>query len=98
MAGLYTVAPAAYGPKARSTGVGIALGVGRAGAILAPMLAGAFLDGGATPTQIYIGVSVVVAIAAFVVWRIREYTPTGTTTTIGTAPDLVDPTPRPDAR
>ncbi|MGO2110566.1 MAG: MFS transporter [Pseudoclavibacter sp.] len=76
VAGLYTLAPSAYGPKARSTGVGTALGVGRAGAILAPILAGAFLDGGATPTQIFIGVSVVVAIAALVVWRVREYNPT----------------------
>ncbi|WP_225735032.1 MFS transporter [Pseudoclavibacter endophyticus] len=73
--GLYTIAPAAYGPKARSTGVGVALGVGRAGAILAPILAGAFLDAGATPTQIYIGVSAVVAVAALVVWRVREYDP-----------------------
>lgn len=94
VAGLYTVAPAAYGPKARSTGVGAALGVGRAGAILAPILAGAFLDGGATPTQIYIGVSLVVLVAAFVVWRIRAYEPTGTTTAIGTGPDSGAPTPR----
>lgn len=85
IAGLYTIAPAAYGPKTRSTGVGVALGVGRTGAILAPILAGAFLDGGASPQQIYIGVSVVVLIAAFVVWRVRDYTPSSATTSLMTA-------------
>ncbi|WP_272896847.1 MFS transporter [Nesterenkonia sp. PF2B19] len=41
IAGLYTLAPAQYGPRLRSTGVGWAIGVGRAGAILAPLAAGA---------------------------------------------------------
>ncbi|WP_203137007.1 MFS transporter [Microbacterium sp. JZ31] len=53
IAGLYTVAPARYGTQVRATGVGAALGVGRAGAILAPIAAGALLDAGWTNVALY---------------------------------------------
>ena len=44
IAGLYTITPALYATRMRSTGVGWAIGIGRAGAIVAPMITGALLD------------------------------------------------------
>ncbi|MEX5269620.1 MFS transporter [Kocuria sabuli] len=73
IAGLYTVAPMTYEPGIRTTGVGWGIGVGRAGAILAPVAVGALLDAGWTPTRLYLGVAVVVALAAFALFRLRPY-------------------------
>lgn len=73
IAGLYTVAPMTYEPGIRTTGVGWGIGVGRAGAILAPIAVGALLDTGWTPTQLYLGVAVVVALAALALIRLRPY-------------------------
>ncbi|MFZ2529572.1 MAG: MFS transporter [Rhodococcus sp. (in: high G+C Gram-positive bacteria)] len=64
MAGLYTLAPSLYGPQVRTTGVGSAIGIGRAGAILAPTAAGVLLDSGWTPEQLYFAVAGVIALAA----------------------------------
>lgn len=44
--GLFTMAPALYPPLIRATGVGWANGVGRSGSIIAPLVAGAMVDGG----------------------------------------------------
>ena len=73
IAGLYTVAPMTYEPGIRTTGVGWGIGVGRAGAILAPIAVGALLDRGWNPTQLYIGVAVVVVLAALALLRLRPY-------------------------
>ena len=73
VAGLYTVAPQTYAPEVRATGVGWGIGIGRVGAILAPILVGTLLDGGWSPTQLYIGVAVVVALAAFAVSRLKPH-------------------------
>lgn len=73
IAGLYTVAPMTYEPGIRTTGVGWGIGVGRAGAILAPIAVGALLDAGWTPTRLYLGVAVVVALAAFALFRLRPH-------------------------
>lgn len=73
VAGLYTVAPQTYAPEVRATGVGWGLGIGRVGAILAPILVGTLLDGGWSPTQLYIGVAVVVALAAFAASRLKPH-------------------------
>ncbi|RRJ88259.1 MFS transporter [Gulosibacter macacae] len=91
VSGLYTVAPNAYGPRVRSTGVGVALGVGRAGAILAPIIVGAFLDAGWTPTHLYIGVAIIVLFAVFAIIRIKPYVPSDDTRAVGTvdAPEPV---------
>lgn len=53
MAGLYAFAPAIYPAAVRTTGMGWAIGVGRIGAILAPLTAGMLLDGGWQPSQLY---------------------------------------------
>jgi benzoate transport len=73
IAGLYRIAPMTYEPAIRTTGVGWGIGVGRAGAILAPIVVGALLDSGWSPTQLYIGVAVVVALAALALLRLRPY-------------------------
>ncbi|WP_258804557.1 MFS transporter [Pseudarthrobacter sp. NS4] len=73
IAGLYTVAPMTYEPGIRTTGVGWGIGVGRAGAILAPIAVGALLDSGWNPTQLYIGVALVVLLAAVALLRLRPY-------------------------
>lgn len=74
LAGLYTVAPQTYAPEVRTTGVGWGIGIGRIGAIVAPIIVGSLLDTGWTPTQLYIGVAVVVGLSALAMLRLRPYT------------------------
>ncbi|MER7797517.1 MFS transporter [Microbacterium sp. NPDC096154] len=64
VAGLYTVAPTRYATAVRATGVGAALGVGRAGAILAPIAAGALLDAGWSNVALYSTAAVLLAVGA----------------------------------
>ncbi len=59
VAGLYALTPTVYDPAVRTTGVGTALAVGRAGAILAPAAAGALLDLGWSPQQLYLAAGVI---------------------------------------
>lgn len=53
MAGLYAFAPATYPASVRTTGLGWAIGIGRIGAIAAPLLAGLLRDGGWQPASLY---------------------------------------------
>jgi benzoate transport len=53
MAGLYAVGPPLYPTAVRATGMGWAIGIGRFGAILAPLASGALLDHGWAPAQLY---------------------------------------------
>jgi benzoate transport len=64
IAGLYTVAPTRYGTGVRATGVGAALGVGRAGAILAPIAAGALLDAGWSNVALYSSTAALLVLGA----------------------------------
>lgn len=59
VAGLYALTPTVYDPAVRTTGVGTALAVGRAGAILAPAAAGSLLDLGWSPQQLYLAAGVI---------------------------------------
>lgn len=77
MAGLYTVTPASYPSALRTTGVGWGIGIGRFGAIFAPITVGALLDAGWTPFYLYTGVAVVVVLAAVSLIGIRPYLGTG---------------------
>ncbi len=54
MAGLYALTPPLYPPEIRSTGMGWAIGIGRFGAILAPIAAGALVDAHWRPMNLYI--------------------------------------------
>ncbi|GGU46666.1 MFS transporter [Nocardioides albus] len=82
IAGLYTITPAVYGTEIRSTGMGWAIGIGRIGAILSPMLAGRLLDSSWTPVNLYVGAAVVVAISAVALVFLR------TGQTARTVPDV----------
>jgi hypothetical protein len=53
MAGLYAVGPTLYPTAVRATGMGSAIGIGRFGAILAPIASGALLDRGWSPAHLY---------------------------------------------
>jgi benzoate transport len=72
MSGLYAVGPPLYPTAVRATGMGSAVGIGRLGAILAPLASGALLDHGWAPAQLYYlfsGPFVVAAIAMLVIGR-----------------------------
>ena len=64
MAGLYAVGPPLYPTEVRATGMGWAIGIGRLGAILGPLVSGALLDQGWAPAQLYFLFSVPFVIAA----------------------------------
>lgn len=72
LAGLYTLAPSSYAPQTRGTGVGWAIGIGRFGAILAPLAAGALLDAAWTAGELYLGVGFVVLVAAAAIAFMRK--------------------------
>lgn len=67
MAGLYALVPATYPAAVRVTGMGWAIGIGRAGAILSPMTAGLLLDGGWQPFTLYYVFALPLAVAAVAV-------------------------------
>jgi MFS family permease len=53
MAGMFSIGPMYYGSSIRATAVGLIIGLGRVGAILSPILAGAVLDLDWAPRSIY---------------------------------------------
>jgi benzoate transport len=53
MAGFYALTPALYAPDLRTTGMGWGIGIGRIGAIVAPLAAGMLLDRGWNSVQLY---------------------------------------------
>jgi len=71
IAGMYTITPALYGASVRSTGVGWAIGIGRVGAIVAPLITGALLDAHWTASMLYMGVGAVVLVAGGAVAAMR---------------------------
>jgi benzoate transport len=86
VSGLYTVTPTAYPSALRTTGVGWGIGIGRFGAILAPITVGALLDAGWAPVHLYCGVAVVVVLAAVALIGIRPYLGTASTETRDASP------------
>ena len=70
-AGRCTHMPAQQTINIDAGGVGSAIGIGRAGAILAPTAAGVLLDAGWTPEQLYFGVAGVVVLAAVALFALR---------------------------
>ena len=67
MIGLYTIGPALYAAKSRVTGVGLAIGVGRLGAIAAPFAGGLMLEAGLEISVIYAVFAAPLVLAAFAV-------------------------------
>ncbi len=64
MAGFYALTPALYGPHLRTTGMGWGIGIGRIGAILAPMATGLLVDRGWHAVELYWLFAVTFLIAA----------------------------------
>ena len=64
MAGLYAVGPPLYPTAVRATGMGWAIGIGRFGAILSPVVSGALADHGWAPAQLYTAFGAPFAVAA----------------------------------
>jgi benzoate transport len=71
MAGLYSLAPILYPASVRTTGMGWAIGVGRIGAILAPIIAGLLVDAGWTTERLYAAFAVSFLGAVLTVRAIR---------------------------
>jgi benzoate transport len=71
MAGLYSLAPILYPASVRTTGMGWAIGVGRIGAILSPMIAGVLVDAGWTTERLYTAFAVSLLGAVLTVRAIR---------------------------
>ena len=70
MIGLYTIAPSLYSPQSRVTGVGLAIGMGRLGAIAAPFIGGLMLEAKIEVAYIYAIFSVPLVLAALAVLSI----------------------------
>lgn len=69
VAGLYAIAPTVYDPSVRTTGVGFAIGVGRAGGILSPVVAGLMIDEGWQPASLYTAYAIAFTLAALVMLK-----------------------------
>ena len=67
MIGLYTIGPALYDSESRVTGVGLAIGVGRLGAIVAPFAGGLMLEADLEVSLIYAVFAAPLVLAAFAV-------------------------------
>ena len=64
LVGLYVITPSIYPTEVRNTGTGLAIGVGRIGAILSPYLAGLLLSTGWKPSAAYIAFGLPTLLAA----------------------------------
>jgi MFS family permease len=63
MAGLYAFAPILYPAETRVTGMGWSIGIGRVGAVLAPLAAGTLVDAGWATGNLYYAFAVPLLIA-----------------------------------
>ena len=72
MAGLYAFAPVIYPAAVRTTGMGWAIGIGRIGAILAPLIAGMLLDGGWQAPRLYYAYALPLVAAMAAVLALRQ--------------------------
>jgi len=68
----YPAATRIYPEAIRSTGVGMAMGIGRFGAILGPALFGILTDAGSSIQMRFLIFSIPILIAALLVQRIRS--------------------------
>lgn len=69
--GLHTINPTLYTPEFRSTGVGTAIGVGRIGSIVSPILAGKLLDLGVGKDDLYLGASSFILLAVVALYCLK---------------------------
>ena len=71
MIGLYTIAPSVYPANVRVSGVGLAIGIGRLGAIVAPLSGGIILNSGYSTDEIFVIFSIPLILAALAVYKIE---------------------------
>jgi AAHS family 4-hydroxybenzoate transporter-like MFS transporter len=70
--GMYTVAARVYPTEMRNTGVGGAIGAGRTGAIVSPVLAGVLVGIGLTPAQNFIAFAVPLLVVCVLIAYLRS--------------------------
>jgi MFS family permease len=75
VAGLYAMTPGVYDPTLRVTALGWAIGLGRSGAILSPLVAGSLIDARWTPADLYLLFAVAFVAAAVAVGLLNTRRP-----------------------
>jgi MFS family permease len=70
MASLYAIVPAIYPPRVRNTGTGLAIGIGRLGAVVGPYLGGVLIQHGWERFAYYSVLAIPVLVSALVVRHI----------------------------
>ena len=73
VAGLYALTPSLYGPEQRVTALGWAIGMGRMGAILSPLVAGRLIDASWRPADLYLLFACAFLVAAVAVWLMSSH-------------------------
>lgn len=73
--GLYSLAARLYPDSARATGVGLALGAGRFGAILGPYTGGVLISLGWPMGRYFLLLALPLVAAGLIVWRVRQPPP-----------------------
>lgn len=68
----YPIATRVYPPELRASGVGFAMGIGRAGAVLGPLAAGYLLAAGVPMARLFVGFSMPLLVSALAVHGIRR--------------------------
>ncbi|MCZ4587584.1 MFS transporter [Rhodococcus opacus] len=71
VAGFYVYAPGIYTARARATGMGWTMGIGRMMSILAPILVGFLIDGGLQPQTIFFVFAIPLLVSAACVFAIE---------------------------
>jgi len=71
VAGLYALTPGIYNATQRVTGLGWGIGIGRAGAILSPLVAGRLIDAQWQPADLYLLFALSFVLAALAVWLLK---------------------------
>ena len=92
VSGLYTIVAYVFPTHVRATGTGFVIGVGRGGAVLAPILAGYLLKGGATlgTVALVMGVGSLLAAITLLFLKLGTNKPAGVTATDGVANGKLD--------
>jgi MFS transporter, AAHS family, 4-hydroxybenzoate transporter len=75
--GVWPLAASVYPSRCRATGIGIAMGIGRSGAVVGPLLGGSLIAAGAPLWALFAAYCVpllICALAAFVIGRFRSET------------------------